>query len=313
MRSPTPQRSSTSASCPSSGPEARVRSEAPAGTVPAMAAGVDAATAGADLRQLYSTQLSMQGFASDEAQLAVVMQLEGLRQRLLAPEPSRSIQLPHWLATLLGREIVPERGIYLWGSVGRGKTWLMDLFCASLPRALVRRRHFHRFMQEVHQHLGRLHHRLSPLEHVAGAIARDVRVLCLDELYVADIADAVILGGLFAGLFRRGVTLVATSNVPPGELYQGGLQRQRFLPAIALLERHLDVVRLAGSNDYRLRRLTEAGIYLPAGASGTAARLAALFESLAGQEPRGAGTIEIAGRAIPVLGASAAVAWFDFA
>src|SRR5262252_1077587 len=313
MRSPTPQRSSTSASCPSSGPEARVRSEAPAGTVPAMAAGVDAATAGADLRQLYSTQLSMQGFASDEAQLAVVMQLEGLRQRLLAREPTRSVQLPHWLAALLRRETVPQRGIYLWGSVGRGKTWLMDLFCASLPRALVRRRHFHRFMQGVHQHLGRLQHQLSPLEQIARAIARETRVLCFDELYVADIADAMILGGLFAGLFRRGVTLVATSNVPPHELYQGGLQRQRFLPAIALLERHLEVVRLGGGHDYRLRQLTAAGTYLPADAPDTAARLLALFGQLAQQEIRTGGTVEIADRGLPVVRVGPGVVWFEFA
>jgi cell division protein ZapE len=290
-----------------------VRSEAPAGTVPAKPAGVDAATPGADLCQLYGTQLSMHGFASDAAQLAVVMKLEGLRQRLLAGKPGHGIQLPHWLARLLAREMVPERGIYLWGSVGRGKTWLMDLLCASLPRALVRRRHFHRFMQGVHQHLGRLHHRLSPLEHVAGAIARDVRVLCLDELYVADIADAMILGGLFAGLFRRGVTLVATSNVPPGELYQGGLQRQRFLPAIALLERHLEVVRLGGSNDYRLRQLTLAGTYLPADAPDTAARLLALFGQLTQQEIRAGGTLEIAGRAVPVVRVGPGVVWFEFA
>jgi cell division protein ZapE len=168
-------------------------------------------------------------------------------------------------------------------------------------------------MQGVHQHLGRLHHRLSPLEHVAGAIARDVRVLCLDELYVADIADAMILGGLFAGLFRRGVTLVATSNVAPRELYQGGLQRQRFLPAIALLEQHLDAVRLVGGNDYRLRQLTAAGTYLPADAPDTAARLLALFGQLAAQEIRAGGTVEIAGRALPVVRVGPGVVWFEFA
>jgi cell division protein ZapE len=254
----------------------------------------------------------MHGFASDAAQLAVVMKLEGLRQRLLTGKPGHGIQLPHWLAKLLGRETVPERGIYLWGSVGRGKTWLMDLFCASLPRTLVRRRHFHRFMQGVHQHFGRLHHRLSPLEHVAGAIARDVRVLCLDELYVADIADAMILGGLFAGLFRRGVTLVATSNVPPGELYQGGLQRQRFLPAIALLEQQLEVVELAGGSDYRLRQLTQAGVYLRSGQPDTSARLEALFRELGGAGAQLGGSIQIEERPIPVIRAAHGVLWCAF-
>jgi cell division protein ZapE len=268
----------------------------------------------ADLRQLYAAQLAAHRFTSDDAQLAVVRKLEELRQRVLAAKPRAGIELPRWLATLLrGDPVAPLGGLYLWGSVGRGKTWLMDLFCASLPRSLVRRRHFHRFMHEVHQHLGRLHHHLSPLEHVARAIARDVRVLCFDELYVADIADAMILGGLFAGLLRRGVALVATSNVPPHELYAGGLQRQRFLPAIALLEQRLEVVRLAGSIDYRLRQLTAAGTYLPADAADTAARLLALFGELASQETGGGGSIEIAGRAIPVVRVGPGVAWFEFA
>jgi cell division protein ZapE len=264
-----------------------------------------------DLQRRYAEDLAQHHFTSDAEQLAVVGRLDELRQRLLAP--AGGFALPRWLATLTGRDLTPVQGLYLWGGVGRGKTWLMDLFCGSLPARLTRRRHFHRFMHEVHRHLGRLHHHLSPLEQVARSIARDTRVLCLDELYVADIADAMILGGLFAGLTRRGVTLVATSNVPPHELYPDGLQRQRFLPAIALLERRLDVVRLAGSTDYRLRQLTAAGIYLTAGAPDTAARLAALFEALASQEPRGGGTIEVAGRAIPVRRASATVAWFDFA
>jgi cell division protein ZapE len=264
-----------------------------------------------DVQQRYDEELAGRHFTSDADQLAVVARLEELRRRLL--ESASGLAMPRWLALLTGRNRSPVQGLYLWGGVGRGKTWLMDLFCTSLPPGFARRRHFHRFMHEVHLHLGRLQHHLAPLEQVARAIARETRVLCLDELYVADIADAMILGGLFTGLTRRGVTLVATSNVPPHELYQGGLQRERFLPAIALLERHLDVVRLAGSTDYRLRQLTEAGIYLTAGTGGTPARLAALFECLAGQERRGGGTIEVAGRRIPVLRASAAVAWFDFA
>ncbi|HEY1875325.1 MAG TPA: cell division protein ZapE [Steroidobacteraceae bacterium] len=275
-------------------------------------AAAPAAGSGAgDLQRRYAAELAVRHFTSDGEQLAVVGRLDDLRQRLL--EPASGLALPRCLAALTGRDLTPVQGLYLWGGVGRGKTWLMDLFCASLPARHARRRHFHRFMHEVHRHLGRLHHHLSPLEQVARRIARDTRVLCLDELYVADIADAMILDGLFAGLTRRGVTLVATSNVAPHELYRDGLQRQRFLPAIALLERHLDVVRLAGSTDYRLRQLTEAGIYLPAAAPGTAARLAALFESLAAQEPRDGTTIEVAGRAIPVLRAGATVAWFDFA
>jgi cell division protein ZapE len=266
-----------------------------------------------DLQRRYAEEASARHFASDPDQLAVVAHLEDLRRRLLESAPTNGIALPRWLATLTGRNPAPVTGLYLWGGVGRGKTWLMDLFCASLSARLARRRHFHRFMHEVHLHLRRLQHHASPLEEVARAIARRTRALCFDELYVADIADAMIVGGLFTALIGRGVTLVATSNVPPHELYQGGLQRERFLPAIALLEQRLEIVRLAGSTDHRLRQLTKAGIYLPAAAPGTPERLAALFDCLAGQEPPGAGTIEVAGRAIPVRRASSAVVWFDFA
>jgi cell division protein ZapE len=264
-----------------------------------------------EVQRHYAAELAARHFTSDAEQLAVVARLDDLRRRLLVP--LRGLAVPRWLAALAGRDLTPVQGLYLWGGVGRGKTWLMDLFFASLPPTLARRRHVHRFMHEVHEDLGRLQHHLSPLEQVARGIARGTRVLCLDELYVTDTADAMILGGLCTALTRRGVTLVATSNVPPHELYRGGLQRERFLPAIALLERHLDVVHLAGSSDYRLRQLTQAGIYLSADAPGTPERLAALFNGLAGEEPQGGGTIEVAGRAIAVLRTSAALAWFDFA
>jgi cell division protein ZapE len=261
------------------------------------------------LRELYARQLA-QGHLPDPAQLAALEHLLQLRLRLIAAPAAGA---PGWLAGLSRRgSREPVRGLYLWGSVGRGKTWLMDLFFASLPFTDKRRRHFHRFMHDVHRRLAQLRRRRSPLERVAAEIAQDTRVLCFDELYVADIADAMILGGLFAGLFARGVTLVATSNVAPAQLYQGGLQRERFLPTIALIEQHLEVLQLAGPIDYRLRQLTGAGIYLPADAPGTSARLQALFTRLAGQEAQRGGNIEIAGRPIAVLAASAAAVWFDF-
>jgi len=266
-----------------------------------------------DLQRLYARELARRHFEVDAAQVVAVGRLEELRRRLLAAPPARTVRLPRWLATLAaGAPRPPLRGLYLWGSVGRGKTWLMDLFCASLPPPLVRRRHFHRFMYEVHRQLARTRRRRAPLETIAAGIAREVRVLCFDELQVADIADAMILGSLFTGLFRRGVTLVATSNVPPADLYHDGLQHQRFLPAIALLEAHLDVLRLAGDTDYRLRQLTQAGIYLPANASDTRARLAALFERLADRDCSRGGALDIEGRPIAVIRASAAVVWFDF-
>jgi cell division protein ZapE len=279
----------------------------------ATAALPERAAAPEDLQQLYQRELAQRHFDSDPAQVLAVRRLEELRRRLLDGSRSHTALLPRWLVALAGGAPQPAlRGLYLWGSVGRGKTWLMDLFCTSLPPPLVRRRHFHRFMYEVHRQLAHTRRRRAPLETIAAGIAREVRVLCFDELQVADIADAMILGGLFAGLLRRGVTLVATSNVPPADLYRDGLQRQRFLPAIALLETHLDVLRLAGDTDYRLRQLTQAGVYLPTNAPDALARLEALFEQLADRDSSRGGAIEIEGRAIAVIRASAAVVWFDF-
>ncbi len=263
-----------------------------------------------DLCHRYASQLAGRGFASDAAQLAAVAKLESLRRRLIGARRSR---LPGWLgAPLRRRPQAPVQGLYLWGGVGRGKTWLMDLFFASLPFPQARRQHFHRFMHDVHARLAQLTAVRDPLERVAADIARDTRVLCFDELQVSDIADAMILGALFAGLFARGVTLVATSNTPPRELYKDGLQRQRFLPAILLLERNLEVIRVDGATDYRLRQLTQAGTYLAADCPDTPARLAALFASLAAHGTRAGGEILIEGRRIPVVCEAAGVVWFDF-
>jgi cell division protein ZapE len=266
------------------------------------------------MQQRYQRELAQRHFNSDPAQLAAVARLEDLRARLIAAGYAPRARLSRWLDAVMRRAPrAPVQGLYLWGGVGRGKTWLMDLFFDSLPFAERRRRHFHRFMYEVHQQLRRLPRRREPLDEIARGIARETRVLCFDELYVADIADALILARLFEGLFRRGVTLVATSNVAPADQYQGGLQRERFLPAIRLIERHLEVLRLAGSTDYRLRQLTQAGIYLPAGGADTRARLEALFAELAAHALDTGGSIEIEGRAVAVTRAAAGVVWFDFA
>jgi cell division protein ZapE len=264
-----------------------------------------------ELQQRYERQLALQHLQRDPAQLHALARLEELRTRVLSdPLP----HLPRWVAAFARRRAPHARsGVYLWGGVGRGKTFLMDLFYASLPSGVGRRWHFHRFMQEVHLRLTALAQQRNPLEAVAAAMAREPRVLCLDELYVADIADAMILGGLFAALFRRGVTLVATSNLAPRELYRDGLQRQRFVPAIELLESRLEVLHIGGDTDYRLRQLTAAGTYLPAGAADSAARLAALFAQLAGGAGARGGSIAIAGRAIEVMRVAPGVVWFAFA
>jgi len=234
------------------------------------------------LRELYAQQLSERGFRPDHVQAAVVDRLDDLRQRLIAAREADGSIVRRWFSALGSKSASePVRGIYLWGGVGRGKTWMMDLFYQSLPFPERRRRHFHRFMHDVHAELKALHEREAPLEVVAEHIAQDTRVLCFDEFFVSDIADAMILAGLFAALFKRGVTLVATSNVEPRNLYKDGLQRQRFLPTIDLLEQHLDVVAVDGTTDYRLRRLTQAGTYLPSNSPDTVQRLQALFDELA--------------------------------
>jgi len=274
------------------------------------------------LRELYAQQLSERGFRPDPVQATVVDCLDDLRQRLIAARESDGSIVRRWFGALGNKSAAdPVRGLYLWGGVGRGKTWLMDLFYQSLPFPERRRRHFHRFMHDVHAELKSLHERQAPLEVVAEHIAKDTRVLCFDEFFVSDIADAMILGGLFAALFKHGVTLVATSNVEPRNLYKDGLQRQRFLPTIDLLQQHVDVIAVDGTTDYRLRRLTQAGTYLPSDASDTMQRLRELFDELAdqsgrpwpGQSPADpASSIEIEGRHIPVIRERGGVVWFDF-
>ena len=155
----------------------------------------------------------------------------------------------------------PERGLYLWGGVGRGKTFLMDLFADSLPEGTVIRLHFHRFMNKVHERLRDLRGNENPLEMVADQLAHGGKVLCLDECFVSDITDAMVLGSVFDALFRRGMALVTTSNIEPRNLYEGGLQRDRFMPAISLIERHCEIFNLDSGTNYRLRTLKHKKLY----------------------------------------------------
>jgi len=190
----------------------------------------------------YAEGVAAHRWESDPAQLALLAELDRMHAALCA-EPVGDGGLFGRLKSLLGNELPPGvPGLYLWGSVGRGKTFLMDLFAASLPHGVVLRRHFHRFMGEVHDRLRALGERQSPLVEVAAGIAERCRVLCLDEFLVNDIGDAMILANLLDALFERGVSLVTTSNTAPSNLYRDGLQRARFLPAIALIEQHCHVV-----------------------------------------------------------------------
>jgi cell division protein ZapE len=262
------------------------------------------------LQHVYHDSLRLHGYQPDPAQERAIAHLEDLSRRLEAAHGGDG----GWFGRLrrAGRgHSAPVRGLYLWGGVGRGKTFLMDLFRAHLT-VPARRDHFHRFMQDVHGRLRSLRDLESPLGHVAGEIARDARVLCLDELFVSDIADAMLLSGLFAGLVERGVTLVFTSNSPPGGLYRDGLQRSRFLPAIALIERCTETVAVDAGHDYRLRQLEKAPLYLDARDPFAEDSLALRFEEIAGETGEPGGTLAVEGRQIPLRRRSAGVAWFDF-
>ena len=262
------------------------------------------------LQHAYHESLRRHGYEPDAAQERAVARLDDLRHRLEANHADDR----GWLARLrraARRERPAERGVYLWGGVGRGKTFLMDLFHAHL-RVPGQRHHFHRFMKHVHGRLTLLRDVEEPLAHVAQEIARDHPVLCLDELFVSDIADAMILGGLFTALDARGVTLVFTSNVPPSGLYRDGLQRSRFLPAIALLERCTEIVNVDAGHDYRLRQLEKAPLYLDSGDPFAEASLALRFEEIAGEPGEPDGTLPVEGREIRVRRRGAEVVWFDF-
>ena len=204
------------------------------------------------------------------------------------------------------------KGLYLWGGVGRGKTWLMDLFFSELALDAKRRVHFHRFMREVHRKMKALGEVRDPLQRVADDLADDTRVLCFDELFVSDIGDAMILGTLFEALFARGVTVVATSNLPPSELYRDGLQRARFLPAIAAIERHMAVLELAPGTDFRLRALEQAPLYHHPAGPVADARLADAFARVAGTDGEADCELDVEGRPIRARRCADGVAWFEF-
>ena len=259
---------------------------------------------------MYAEEIAKRGFNADHAQLAAIRQLERLRAELA--EAAGAPLGKRILRGLTSNGGAP-RGVYLWGGVGRGKTWIMDLFYASLTLAAKRRTHFYRFMQEVHADLKRLKGMQSPLDGVADKIAKKARVICFDELFVSDIADAMILAGLFNALLKRGVALVFTSNVKPKDLYRNGLQRDRFVPTIALIEKHCEIVNVDGGIDYRLRQLTAAPIYLPSGAADTRMRLEALFDDLSDDDVESDHTITVHNRKIKVARESENVIWFEFA
>lgn len=265
--------------------------------------------------QRYQHDLTQADFSYDPAQEHAVQCLQRLYEDLLAqPSQHNAGFFARVSARFSGRgETAPAiRGLYFWGGVGRGKTYLMDTFFDTLPFENKMRAHFHRFMQRVHRELKSLSGEKNPLVIVADRIADEARVICFDEFFVSDITDAMILAGLFDRLFARGVVLVATSNIIPDGLYKDGLQRARFLPAIALIKERVDVVNVDGGVDYRLRALEQAELYYHPLGEAADQSLAQSFKRLAPEAACADQQLDIEGRQIQALFVADDVAWFDF-
>lgn len=261
----------------------------------------------------YQKDLERDDFSHDPAQEAAVKHLEHLYHDLVLRYEMRPRT---WISLLSpkhrAQQNTPVTGLYFWGGVGRGKTYLVDTFFESLPFRRKMRVHFHRFMQRVHRDLRDLQGEKNPLEIVGERIAEEARVLCFDEFFVSDITDAMILAELLDQLFSRGVTLVATSNIVPELLYENGLQRARFLPAIDLLKKYTEVVNVDSGIDYRLRTLEQAEIFhFPLDAAAETG-LRASFESLVPESGQENVNIEIEGRYIPAKRVADDVLWCDF-
>lgn len=260
----------------------------------------------------YQQDLAQQGFQKDSAQEDAVRRLQSLYDKLIVAESqSQKTMVKLRLKLNKGRE-QPVKGLYFWGGVGRGKTYLMDTFFESLPFKRKVRVHFHRFMQRVHNELKTLKGEKNPLEHVATRFADEARVICFDEFFVSDIGDAMILATLLDGLFKRGVTLVCTSNIVPDGLYKDGLQRARFLPAIELVKKHTDVVNVDGGVDYRLRSLEQAELYHYPLDDGADTSLRKSYNNLAVEAGSHTLELDINGRKLRAISHADDVVWFDF-
>lgn len=255
----------------------------------------------------YEEMLAEKNWQADEAQREAIQQLEQLRLDVVAYD--QAAKSKRWWHIDDAPE--PPRGLYLWGGVGRGKTFMMDLFYASLT-VPAGRSHFHRFMYDVHKSLKQMDGRRDPLPQIAETISERVRVLCFDEFFVSDIADAMLLGRLISALINHGVVLVATSNSPPDELYKDGLQRARFLPAIEHLKQHCEVLKVDAGTDYRLRVLDRAPMYYTPSDSAAITHLEQQFDALSESSALAEKTLYINGRDIPVIAKAAGIAWFDF-
>lgn len=254
---------------------------------------------------IYQSLVASGDYQADPAQYQAAKQLDRIWCELNAH------RLSGWWWSIRGKQAKPVKGLYLWGGVGRGKTWLMDLFFDSLARPDKQRIHFHRFMARVHDALRSMPSTQDPLVEIARQWAKQCRVLCFDEFFVADIADAMLLGGLLEALFNEGVTLIATSNVTPDDLYRDGLQRAKFLPAIDALKKHTLTLHVDGDRDFRLRILQRSETFLHPLDEHAKTSLTTAFKRMAGGCHL-ADRLEVNGRILQARQRSDGVIWFDF-
>lgn len=266
--------------------------------------------------EIYNNDIKQHGFQKDAAQLQAVTALDNLYHEFI-DYINTPVEKPSGWKTWFSKK-APElpkapQGLYFWGGVGRGKTYLVDTFFEALPTEKKMRVHFHRFMYRVHDELNALGDVNDPLELVADKFKSEAEIICFDEFFVSDITDAMILGTLFQALFKRGVILVATSNIPPQDLYRNGLQRARFLPAIELIEKNCRVLNVDSGIDYRLRTLEQAEIYHSPLDAQADKNLRHYYEQLVGEGKKGAQSIEINHREIDVIQASEDVLHASFA
>ena len=259
--------------------------------------------------QRYAQGVARGDWQQDPAQLPALAELDRIHVAVTTPEPPRGL-----FKRMFGADPPPpEAGLYLWGGVGRGKTFLIDLFHEGLPIKDKRRTHFHRFMREVHAGLREHAGERDPLAAIARQWRANVRVLVLDEFFVSDIGDAMLLGRLLEHLFAEGIVLITSSNAAPSQLYKDGLQRVRFLPAIALIEHYCHTIHLDSEEDYRLRALSRSTLYRAPLDAQSDDWLQERWRDLGADDAHRDAGIDIDGRRIPVRARSKGMCWFDFA
>lgn len=266
--------------------------------------------------ELYAQAIAAEDVLPDLAQQAVVGLLQVLFEQLATAPPKSQNSFGRWFDKLTSRfdqkKAMTVKGLYIWGGVGRGKTMIMDMFCSALPPHRRQRMHFHRFMRRVHAALRRHSGQANPLLKVADEIAAEGDVLCFDEFFVSDIGDAMILGEVMTALFQRGVTLVATSNVEPSNLYKNGLQRSRFVPAIDQIYRHCHVHEIDRGQDFRLRTLQQAKLYHSPLDEAARQSMRRDFTALATDKEKTSVELRIENRAIEATRVAGDVVWFEF-